>query len=162
MVLSWVLGNQRKGAFNMEISDVTLKSVLSTQNLGVLATSGEDYPYTSLIGFVSSEDMKSVLFATMRQTRKYNNIEKHSRVSILVNSSTNSADDFKDAVSVTIMGRAVETSGDEHNVLKNVYLKKFPFLADFVNDEKCVLVKVNVDKYILVSQFQKVEEIPVR
>ena len=136
-----------------------LNSVLSSQNLGVLATSGEEFPYTSLVGIVPDEALKSIIFATMRQTRKYGNLKRNPKVSILINSSTNSADDFKDAVSITVLGTATDVPEDELESIKKIYLSKFPFLEDFVKDPACVLVKVKVAKFIVVSRFQEVTEI---
>ncbi|MFH1878132.1 MAG: pyridoxamine 5'-phosphate oxidase family protein [Candidatus Omnitrophota bacterium] len=143
------------------ILDNTVSSVLLNQNLGVLATTGEEYPYTSLVGFVPTEDMKNIIFATMRQTRKYNNIKKHPRVSILVNSSTNSTEDFKDAAAITIMGEAVPCSGQERKKMEDVYLKRFPFLEDFIKNPSCEIVIVKVDRYISVTKFQNVREIEI-
>lgn len=139
--------------------DNTVRSVLLEQNLGVLATTGEKSPYTSLVGFVPTEDMKNIVFATMKQTRKYNNIKKHPRVSILVNSSVNRADDFKDAAAITIMGEVVSCSAEERKKMEDIYLKRFPFLEDFIKDPSCELLKVRVDKYVAVTSFQNVREI---
>lgn len=140
----------------------TLKELLSTQNLGVLATRGSEYPYTSLIGFAVTDDLKSILFATLRDTRKYANILQHRKVSVLVNTGRNSSLDFKDAAAVTALGVASETPGDQLPALSKVYLSKFPFLEDFIRDPACVLVKVEVERFIVVTRFQEVKEIEVQ
>ena len=139
--------------------DAILKRLLSGQNLGVLATMGEEYPYTSLVGFAATEDLKNLVFATLKPTRKYANIRNHPKISILVNSGRNSAEDFRDAASVTVLGRASDAEGDERDALQRIFLSKFPFLEDFVRDPACVLVKVDVEKFIVVTRFQDVREL---
>ena len=47
-----------------------IKDTFEKQRLGVLATYGAEYPYTSLVGFVSDKEGKNIIFATMKQTRK--------------------------------------------------------------------------------------------
>jgi hypothetical protein len=144
-----------------KINDDILNSVLLNQNLGVLATTGKKYPYTSLVGFVPTKDMRNIVFATIKQTRKYNNIINHPEVSLLVNSSTNSSDDFKDAAAITIMGIAVTDLKKERKELEKIYLERFPFLVDFIKDPCCELVKIKVEKFIVVTRFQEVREIEI-
>ena len=141
--------------------DNIISSVLSTQNLGVLATMGKEYPYTSLVGFVPNEDNKNIIFATMKATKKYNNIKKNPRVSILVNNSINSEDDFKDAVALTIMGEGSTVDSAEKEQYEKLYLKRFPFLDDFIKNPLCELIKVRVTKYITVTNFQDVKEFKI-
>ena len=138
-----------------------IKDTFEKQRLGVLATYGSEYPYTSLVGFVSDKECKSIIFATLRDTRKYLYLSAKPQVSMLINSSINGISDFEDAVSITAFGKAFDVKEDE-TVLKEIYLEKFPFLEDFINDPNCVLVKIEVDKYMLVTNFQKVEEIVLK
>ncbi|MBU0570699.1 MAG: pyridoxamine 5'-phosphate oxidase family protein [Candidatus Omnitrophica bacterium] len=146
---------------NVPIIDNDLKAVLSNQKLGVLATTGEIYPYTSLVGFAVSEDLKNIIFATIKDTRKYQNCKKHPNVSVLVNSAANSKDDFKDATAVTALGESEDLIGEERKKYKSIYLGKFPFLEDFIENPNCVLVSINVERYIVVTRFQEVKEIKV-
>ena len=143
----------------MTIDDDIIRELLSGQKLGVLATNGEDYPYTSLVGFAVTDDLKSLVFATMKRTRKYSNLRKRPNVTILVNSSRNSSDDFKDAASVTVLGLAHDVAGEELSKLRALYLAKFPFLEDFITDPECMLVKVEAKKFIVVTRFQEVREV---
>lgn len=143
------------------LTDKTLISLLSRQNLGVLATVGEEYPYTSLVGFAAAPDFKSLLFATMRGTRKYTYLEKHPKVTILIHSAANTPNDFKDAASVTVLGTTRDTQGADKKKMEKIFLKKFPFLASFLSDPSCALVRVDIEKFIVVTRFQEVREIEV-
>jgi nitroimidazol reductase NimA-like FMN-containing flavoprotein (pyridoxamine 5'-phosphate oxidase superfamily) len=53
-----------------------LKELFRSQSLAVLATQEEELPYVTLVAFVSSEDLRYLLFATTRSTRKYANLSK--------------------------------------------------------------------------------------
>jgi len=56
---------------------VTIKQILDSQRLAVLATQGDGSPYGSLVAFAATENMKNLLFATTRTTRKYANLLKN-------------------------------------------------------------------------------------
>ena len=48
-----------------------LDSLLRTELFAVLATKAPEYPYTNLVAFAATEDLKKLLFVTTRSTRKY-------------------------------------------------------------------------------------------
>ena len=81
-----------------------VKKLLIKQKLGVLATQGDVYPYNTLVGYAFTKDLRFILFATMRHTRKYRNIINHHNVSMLIDNRTNRVSDFKDAVALTVAG----------------------------------------------------------
>jgi general stress protein 26 len=141
-----------------ELAVEVVKGVLRSQNLGVLATFGEKYPYTSLVGFVAGEDAHVIVFSTLRNTRKFSYLVTRPKVSILINNGLNSSSDFKDAAAVTALGEAVEVASSEEGLFRALYLGKFPFLEDFVNDPNCVFVKVEVEKYIVVNGLREIRE----
>lgn len=136
-----------------------IKDFLSSRNLGVLATSGAEFPYPSLVAVAFSNDLRTAAFATMKKTCKYGNITRSPNVSILVNSGKNVAEDFSEAVSVTVLGRAFDAETEKNKGLRELYLSKFPFLKGFVDDPGCALIRVEIKKMIMVTRFQEVREI---
>lgn len=138
-----------------------IERLLREERLGVLATQGERYPYATLVGFSFSRDLKFVSFATLRETRKYRNIEADPQVSILIDTRKNYIDDFKSAVAMTILGSASELRGETKRRHARLFLKRFPNLKDFIEDPDTALVGIRVVKYILVSRFQEVKELPI-
>jgi hypothetical protein len=62
----------------------TLKALFSSQRLAILATEGKGQPYGNLIAFVVTDDLKHLLFATTRATRKYANISENPRVAMVM------------------------------------------------------------------------------
>jgi len=61
-----------------------LAEVLTSQNLAVPATHGDGQPYCSLVGFAAPPDLKSLVFATMRSTRKFGNLKANPQVAMMI------------------------------------------------------------------------------
>ena len=138
-----------------ELSD-QLRELFRSQPLAVLSTHERGQPYCSLIAFACTDDLKSLVFATTRSTRKYANIEGDSRVSLLIDNRSNMVKDFHEAMAVTAMGRAGEILDEEKDVFLSLYLGKHPHLEDFVMSPSCALVRVVINTYVVVSRFQHV------
>ena len=138
-----------------------LKALFESQNLAVLSTQSAGQPYASLVAFYASEDLTHLFFATPKTTRKFDNLKSDDRVAVLVNSSTNQIKDFHRAISVTAVGTAAEVVGKERQPILDRYLKKHPYLEDFVRSPTCALVKVSVKSYIMVKNFQNVMELHI-
>ncbi len=134
-----------------------LKDLFSSQPLAVLTTQSGGQPYGNLVAFAATEDLKSLLFATVRNTRKFANITTDPRVAMVMDSRTNQRVDFRRAVAVTATGIVEEVKGSEKNQLLKLYLLKHPHLKRFVTSTRCALLKVNVNSYVVVRRFQKVE-----
>jgi nitroimidazol reductase NimA-like FMN-containing flavoprotein (pyridoxamine 5'-phosphate oxidase superfamily) len=140
-------------------ADIT--GLFASQRLAVLATQSEGQPYTSLVAFTTSEDLKQLFFATTRTTRKYANLRADSRVSMLVDNRSNEATDFRWAMAVTATGKAEEIGGRERDEASKLYLAKHPHLEEFVSSPTCALLRISVDRYYVASRFQKVIEVHV-
>ena len=136
-----------------------LKALLESQRLAVLATHREGQPYGSLVSFVATEDMKQVLFATTRSTRKYENLTADARVALLIDNRSNQDSDIHEATAVTATGRAEEIEGADKERFLRLYLERHPYLRDFVNSPTCALLRVRVETYYLVNRFQEVTEL---
>jgi nitroimidazol reductase NimA-like FMN-containing flavoprotein (pyridoxamine 5'-phosphate oxidase superfamily) len=138
-----------------------IKDLFQSQNLAALSTRGKEYSYCSLVGFIGTEDLKHIVFATLRNTRKYNNIIAHPRISILIDSRSNTIRDFEDATALTIIGHAYEAVGEEKERLSMKYLEKHPHLRDFIQDPDCAVIDLEVKKYIIATRFQQVMELDI-
>ena len=82
-------------------------------------------------------------------------------IALLVDNRSNSSADFKDALAVTALGKVNEVQDAEKENLSSVYLAKHPHLSVFISSPNQAFLKVDVSKYILVSNFQRVLEIDV-
>lgn len=130
-----------------------------SQNLATLSTHHAGQPYASLVAFVANNDLDEIYFATPTTTRKYANLLADSRVAMLINSSMNQASDFHQAISVTAVGKAKDVKGKDKKRVLERYLTKHPHLEDFVRSPTCALVRVSVESYYMVKNFQNVTEL---
>ncbi len=140
----------------------TLRELFATQSRAVLATQEEQQPYGSLVAFAATHDLKSLLFATSRTTRKYGNLVRNPKVALVIDDRANQETDFHRATAVTAMGSGAEMKGAERKKLLDLYLHKHPGLKAFVSSPTCALVRVDVDTYYVVSQFQNVVQLPMK
>ena len=136
--------------------EAKIGELFRTQGLAVLSTQGEGQPYSSLVAFAATPDLREMLFATTRSTRKFHNLAAEPRVSLLVDNRSNREADFREAMAVTAVGRANEVSGGDLEALRRVHLAKHPSLEDFLSGPACALVRVRVESYYVVQRFQDV------
>ena len=142
-------------------AEKSLRKLLTSQGLAALATHNEEGPYCSLVAFVASDDLQHLLFATSRNTRKYERLAADGRVALLIDSRENQEADFHEAAAVTAVGAAAEVAPEELGDALRLYLARHPYLQEFVNSPSCAMLKVDVRTYYLVERFQHVVEIHV-
>lgn len=136
-----------------------IQELLTSQRLAVLSTQNQGQPYSNLVAFAVTPDLKFLLFATGRATRKYANLLADPRVSLLIDNRSNEAADFARAAALTILGQAWEMYGADRQHLLSIYLERHQYLRDFVTSPNCALLRVKIEKFILVNRFQDVREI---
>ncbi len=139
-----------------------LEELFRSQNLAALSTHHAGQPYASLVAFYADEDLKHIYFVTPKTTRKYANLTADNRVAMMINSSTNQASDYHQAISVTAVGKAKDITGADKKRILTFYLTKHPHLVDFVRAPTCALVRVAVDSYYMVKHFQHVTELHLK
>ena len=139
-----------------------LKGLFTSQRLAVLATQDQGQPYGNLIAFMATDDLKHILFATTRATRKYAHISSNPRIAMVIDNRSNQEIDFHKAAAVTATGVVKDLEGPDRQRFQELYLSKHPYLKDFVSSPACALLKVDVETYYVVSQFQKVEELHIQ
>lgn len=135
---------------------------LLRERLAVLSTHDEGQPYASLVAFAATEDLRHIVFATSRPTRKYANLSADARVALLIDSRRNVESDFHRAEAVTAIGTVAELTGPERDTYLSLYLAKHPALEDFVRAPTCALLCISVERYIRVKNFQRVSELRIR
>ncbi|MGA3086296.1 MAG: pyridoxamine 5'-phosphate oxidase family protein [Thermodesulfobacteriota bacterium] len=135
-----------------------LKEFFQTQKLTVLATQEPDHPYLSLMAYILTDDLKYLIAATKRGTRKYSNIIKTPGVAFLVDNRTNRGGEFQNTLAVTGIGTAEETKGPEKESLITQFLETHPELNAFVRSPECALIKIKIEKYVIIRHFQEAEE----
>ncbi len=135
-----------------------LTDLFNSQKLAGLATQSGGQPHNCLVAFAAADDLRSLMFATRRDTQKFRDISANPPVSILIDNRSNREADFEQAVAVTIKGVAGEIRDKERDSLAEYYLSKHPYLGDFVRNSNVALIRVEVREY-LVASFDSTEVI---
>ncbi len=133
-----------------------VKKLLSSQQVGALSTEYEGQPYASLIAYATSEDLKSILFATERSTRKYMNMSVNPKAAVLVDNRAKRMD-VDAAMAVTAMGSVEEVKGEDWKNLSETYLSKQPAFAGFL--ESAALMRLRVENYVVVKGLKRIDVI---
>lgn len=139
-----------------------LKDLFKTQRLAVLATLDGRQPYGNLVAFTATRDLKYLLFATFRATRKYSNISRNPRVAMVIDDRLNRETDFRKATAVTAVGTVREIEEKEKPRYQRLYLLKHPYLKEFLLSPNCALLKMEVETYYIVSRFQNVLKLQLK
>jgi uncharacterized protein YhbP (UPF0306 family) len=136
---------------NAEELSGLIKKVFTSQRFAVLATQSEGQPYSSLIAFAEADNLRSLIFVTSRDTRKYSNTQANRKVAVLVDSRTNQVSDLQNAVAITAIGTIEEVAESNRDYLSGIYLSKHPQLADFLNKPSNALMNVVVAEYVVAT-----------
>ncbi|MFW9960733.1 MAG: pyridoxamine 5'-phosphate oxidase family protein [Candidatus Thorarchaeota archaeon] len=139
-------------------SDVVqrIKKVIDSQSVAVLGTSRNDEPYSCLVAYAATDDVNHFFFATMRERLKYRNLSINPRVSLIIDDRDKKSSDFNETTSITVIGTARDIIGPERDENASILLKRHPSLTDFVNSPECAVIRVDVDKIYVVSEFESV------
>ena len=135
-----------------------VKQLLGSQKYGVLATSYEGQPYTSLMAFAATADLGRLVVVTDRETRKYANLIADERVALLVDDRQNQVADVRETLAVTALGRAREATAEERELLHQLFVSKHLELQEFLRSPFSALIAIAVERYSVVSRFRQVRE----
>jgi len=127
-----------------------IQEVVQANRFAVLATAFEDQPYASLIAVTATEGYLKLIFATYRNTRKYNNLICNGKVSILFENRETKNTDNPEITVLTALGQAEEMNINESKVELNAHLLRHPELESFLLNTDCALFQVKVTAYQVV------------
>jgi uncharacterized pyridoxamine 5'-phosphate oxidase family protein len=136
-----------------------LREVVRTQYFAVLNTIGQGLPHSNLVSFAATDDLKSLVFVTGRNTRKYRNIQDNHNISLLIDNRTNQPSDTSQAVAITAVGTA-RAEIDNKSLLRDVFLARHPQLRHFVDAPDNAIMLVTIRQYI-VAAFDKTQIVPI-
>jgi nitroimidazol reductase NimA-like FMN-containing flavoprotein (pyridoxamine 5'-phosphate oxidase superfamily) len=135
-----------------------LKGLMESQRFAVLATDDQGQPYTFLMAFAATDDLKQLVLVTERGTHKHANLKSNKRVALLIDDRENKGSDTQEAVAITVIGEAQEAEEDERERLLDLYMARHPYLDGFIRSPSSAIVRVKVKSYQVVTRFQEVFE----
>lgn len=138
-----------------------IRQLVQGEQLAVLSTERNGQPYVSLVAFAGADDLETIVFCTPTTTRKYFNLSANPRVAMLINNSRNQASDVYRAIAATAIGAVAPVEEANRDDLENLYLRKHPHLMDFMRATTTAMVRIRIERYIMVHNFQNVYEYTV-
>ncbi len=139
-----------------QLIESEIKEICFKQPFAVLATQGEGQPYTSLVSFAASSDLQHLVFATPTQTRKYSQIIKNNRVSLLIDNRSQQPESINLIRAITVTGKARPLEKEEVEQWSRLLLDKHSYLAKFFKSPTSSLILVRAVRYFYVRRFQEV------
>ena len=134
-----------------------IRELCENQPFAVLATQGGGQPYTNLISYAVSEDLKHLVFSTPSQTRKFSLIVKNKRVSLMIDNRADQPESINLIRAVTVTGRARPLEEpQEVETWSGLLLKKHSYLDKFVQAPSSSLILVDIIRFFYVRRFQEV------
>ena len=134
-----------------------------TQRHAVLATVSDGQPYTSLVAFAMTPDMKQAVFATPRNTAKYRNILNNRKVALLIDTRSNTDASYMKSEAVTIIGTARPVRrGSKNKALAGILAQKHHALRRFIRATTTAVIVMEAERCFHTGSFQQVSEWRVR
>lgn len=151
--------NDEPSPINLPEADQTrLRHLLETQKYAVLATDNHGQPYTSLMAYSITGDLRAFILMTERGRLKYENLMSNPRVAIMIDNRENLGSDLDATIAVTAQGLAEEISADGRDAARAFCLARHPALQSFAESPSCAFIRIQVTSYVIVRQFQDVIE----
>jgi nitroimidazol reductase NimA-like FMN-containing flavoprotein (pyridoxamine 5'-phosphate oxidase superfamily) len=141
-----------------EADQTRLRHLLETQKYAVLATDNNGQPYTSLMAFSITDDLRAFILMTERGRLKYENLMSNPRAAIMIDNRENLGNDLDATIAVTAQGVAEEISTEGRDAARAFCLARHPALQSFAESPNCAFIRIQVTSYVIVRQFQDVSE----
>ena len=144
-------------------SDLSLRDQIQRltqeQEYGVLCVQGDGQPYGALVAFAFSDDLRHVVFATPKATRKYRLLRSCHRVALVIDNRPNKRDEMMEVEAITATGHAhLIERGDAFDEYAALLLARHPYLKSFVQADSCALFRIDIVRFFHVTRFQEVRQ----
>lgn len=125
-----------------------VRDLLINEKLCTLATCVEDKPYVSLMNFTFVEEENKVVLSTRRDSRKYHNILKNKRISLLLFSSDSE-------ISATFLGTAMTLEGEEERHYREMHMEKNN-MPQFILGDNIGVVVFSIEQIVISDKNDRV------
>ncbi|SMP53504.1 pyridoxamine 5'-phosphate oxidase family protein [Desulfonatronum lacustre] len=131
----------------------SIRELIQSQNACVLATSRNNAPHASLMGFVPSEDCSTFFLATYRNTTKFANIQANPEVSLLLDDrAAHPVQDRRETKALTVHGRAeILKDLEQCRTVADILRRRLPHLQDFLNGPDIAFIAVQAVDFLLLQ-----------
>ena len=131
----------------------TMKEVIRSQDMCVLATVSGDKPHCSLMAYIPDKDCRNIYLVTHRDTSKYRNINKNPSVSILIDTRLiDMGEKRRRAKALTANGVAERIANqDERLSILADFLEQHRHLKDFASHADAEVLAVRIQSLQLLD-----------
>jgi nitroimidazol reductase NimA-like FMN-containing flavoprotein (pyridoxamine 5'-phosphate oxidase superfamily) len=145
------------GQMNQQAVGTQIKSLITNEFFAILCTQSNGQPYGSIISGAFSDDLKYLVFATPKNTRKFNFLQNNNQVAIVIDDRSKYKDDLGKLSAVTITGVATHLKKEE-DIDKWVSLltSRHPTLSEFILSPSSAIILVECTEFTYVTSFQQV------
>ena len=142
----------------------TMKAMVRDHNTCVLATANTDgQPHTSLMTYSWGNDGLALYFVTRKQSRKFQNISKNPKVSVMIDTrpAACSSDEKTplqhraQITALTVTGLAQEVQDAPFYTARQHLLEINPGLRTITTEENTAVIKVLVSEFLLLQGVDK-------
>jgi uncharacterized protein YhbP (UPF0306 family) len=138
-----LLGSQEVYLENKYMDDTKkIFEFIKSQDLAVISTVTHDFlPQSAVVGISGKENLE-LIFGTANDSRKYQNLKKNPRVSLVIG--------WDQGKTVQYEGEVVELSGSDKEEAINIHLSKTPSAAKYLSLPQEAIFKI-VPKWVKYS-----------
>jgi nitroimidazol reductase NimA-like FMN-containing flavoprotein (pyridoxamine 5'-phosphate oxidase superfamily) len=131
----------------------TIRALIQGRQSCVLATSLDNQPHTSLMGFAPSDDCTTFFMATYRNTNKFANLQVNPQVSLLLDDrGTHPGQDRRETKALTVHGRAeILTNPEQCRAVADILRRRLPHLQDFLDSPDIAFIAVQAVDFLLLQ-----------
>ncbi|MCX5811339.1 MAG: pyridoxamine 5'-phosphate oxidase family protein [Proteobacteria bacterium] len=134
-----------------------LKFLDKVESFSILATQDTNTPYTSLVAYAITPDLKKLIFATTKDTHKYRNMINSKQVALLIDNRSSGNKNLIKLETLTCLGIARPVKrGNLWDEFARIFLNKHPDFEEFIKAPTTALMEVEIIRYIHVGEFQTV------
>lgn len=133
-----------------------VEEAVQSNRLAVLATESDGQPHASLIAITPFKDFRQLIFATYRNTRKFQNLSRNGKVAVLIEGKNEEKSGIQNGFVITAYGLAEEISTVVNDAALQAHLQKYPELLSFTDASDCALIIVKVENYQIVQGIDNV------
>ncbi len=128
-----------------------IRALIQGQHSCVLATSQDNRPHTSLMGFAPSEDCTTFFMATYRNTNKFANLQANPYVSLFLDDrGTHPEHGRRETMALTIHGLAeILEIPEQCRTVADRLRQRLPHLRDFLDGPDIAFIAVQAADFLL-------------
>jgi len=127
-----------------------IKALILRTDSCVLATTDGDTPHCSLMAYVPDESGERLFLITSSDSRKYQDIRRHPRVSLLIDTRGEQQRDLTQALTVTGICETLQDTAEISRV-KAAFVRQYPHLTGFIRKDEMAVMCIQVEFFLLLK-----------